>query len=36
VGKSEGNKPHGRPRLISEDNIKIELTETERKDSDWI
>jgi hypothetical protein len=35
-GESEGNIPLGRPRRISEDNIKIELTETEWKFSDWI
>ena len=36
MGKSERNRPLGRPRFISEDNIKIELTERERKISDWI
>ena len=36
MGKSEGNRPIGRPRRISEDNIKMKLTVTERKVSDWI
>jgi hypothetical protein len=36
VGKSERNGPLGKPRLINDDNIKIELTETEGKISDSI
>jgi hypothetical protein len=31
VEKSEGNRPLGRPRRTNEDNIKIELAETEWK-----
>jgi hypothetical protein len=36
VGKPEGSKPLGRPRLGCVDNIKIDLRETESDDMDWI
>jgi hypothetical protein len=36
VGKSEGNKPLGRPRLGREDNIKMDLREIGRGAIDWI
>jgi hypothetical protein len=32
VGKPEGKEPLGRPRRISEDNIKIDLQES----MDWL
>jgi hypothetical protein len=36
VGKSEGKRPLGRPRLIWEDNIKIDFQEVGFGDMDWI
>ena len=36
VGKSEGKKPLGRPRLRWEDNIKMDLQEVVFGDMDWI
>jgi hypothetical protein len=36
VGKPEGRKPLGKPRLRWEDNIKIDLREVEWGSTDWI
>jgi hypothetical protein len=36
VGKTEGKKPLGRPRRRLEDNIKMDLRETELEVADWI
>jgi hypothetical protein len=36
VGKPEGNRPLGRPRLRWVDNIKIDLRETGWDGVDWI
>jgi hypothetical protein len=36
VGKSEGKRPNGRPRLRREDNIKMDLQEVECEGMDWI
>jgi hypothetical protein len=36
VGKPEGKRPLGRPRLRWVDNIKIDLRETEWDCVDWI
>ena len=36
VGKPEGNRPFGRPRHRSEDNIKIDLQEVRCGGIDWI
>ena len=36
VGKSEGKRPLGRPRLSWKDNIKMELQEVGCEDMDWI
>ena len=36
VWNSEGKRPHGRPRLRWEDNIKIELQEVGCGGMDWI
>jgi len=36
VGKSEGNRPLGRPRHRWEDNIKMDLQEVGCGDMDWI
>ena len=36
VRKPEGKKPFGRPRLIWEDNIKMDLQEVECGIMDWI
>ena len=36
VGKPEGKRPRGRPRLRWEDNIKMDLQEVECRDMDWI
>jgi hypothetical protein len=36
VGKPEGKRPLGRPRLRREDNIKMELQETGFGATDWI
>jgi hypothetical protein len=36
VGKPEGKKPLGRPRLKWEDNIKMDLQEVECVGMDWI
>ena len=38
VGKPEGKRPLGRPRLRREDNIKMDLQEVGRGDGgkDWI
>jgi len=36
VGKPEGKRPLGRPRLRWEDNIKIDLQEVGGGDMDWI
>jgi hypothetical protein len=36
VGKPEGKRPLGRPRLGWEDNIKIDLREIGWADMDWI
>jgi hypothetical protein len=35
VGKPEGNKPRGRSRRRSQNNIKKDLVETERECLDW-
>jgi len=36
VGKPEGKRPLGRPRLRWEDNIKMDLQEVGYGDMDWI
>ena len=36
VGKPEGKRPLGRPRLRREDNIKMDLQEVECGGMDWI
>jgi len=36
VGKPDGKRPHGRPRLRWEDNIKVDLQEVGCGDVDWI
>jgi hypothetical protein len=36
VGKPEGKKPPGRPRRMSVDNIKIDLSEIRWGGMDWI
>ena len=36
VGKSEGKRPLGRPRLRWEDNIKTDFQEVGYGDMDWI
>jgi hypothetical protein len=36
VGKPDGKRPQGRPRLKWVDNIKIHLVDIERCDVDWI
>jgi len=36
VGKPEGKKPLGRPRLRWENNIKMPLQEVGRGDMEWI
>ena len=36
VGKPEGKRPLGRPRLRWEDNIKMDLQEVEYRGMDWI
>jgi hypothetical protein len=36
VGRTEGRRPLGRPRLRCEDNIKMDLREIEFGDVDWI
>jgi hypothetical protein len=36
VGKSEGNRPPGRPRNRGEDNIKMDLQEVGCGGMDWI
>jgi hypothetical protein len=36
VGKSEGKRPLGRPRLRWEDNIKMDLQEVGRSRGDWM
>ena len=36
VGKLEGMRPLGRPKLRSVDNIKVDLKEVRRKGMDWI
>jgi hypothetical protein len=36
VGKSEGKRSRGRPRLIWEDNIRMNLQELEFGGTDWI
>jgi hypothetical protein len=36
VGKPEGNRPLGRPRLRWEDNIKIDIQEVGCGGVDWI
>jgi hypothetical protein len=36
VGRSEGRRPLGRPRLRWEDNIKIDLQEMGFGGMDWI
>jgi len=36
VGKREGKRPHGRPRLRWEDNIKMYPKEMGWKGVDWI
>jgi hypothetical protein len=36
VGKPEGKRPLGRPRLIWEDNIKMDLQDVGKKGMDWI
>jgi hypothetical protein len=36
VGRPEGNRPLGRPRRRWEDNIKMDLRETEIDEADWI
>jgi hypothetical protein len=34
--KPQNGRPHGRPRLKWEDNIKRRLEETGREEADWI
>ena len=36
MGKPEGNRPLGRPRLRWKDNIKMDLQEVERGCMEWI
>jgi hypothetical protein len=36
MGKPDGKRPLGRPRLIWEDNIKTDLQEVGRGAMDWI
>jgi hypothetical protein len=36
MGKSEGNRPLGRPMRRREDNIKMDLQEVGCGDMDWI
>jgi hypothetical protein len=36
VRKSEGKRPLGRHRRSWEDNIRMDLRETEWKDEDWM
>jgi hypothetical protein len=36
VGKPEGKRPLGRPRLRWKDNIKIDLQEVRRDGGDWM
>jgi hypothetical protein len=36
VGKPEGKRPLGRPRRRCVDNIKVDLSEIEWDDMDWI
>jgi hypothetical protein len=36
VGKPEGKKPLARPRRRREDNIRMDMRETEWKSVDWI
>jgi hypothetical protein len=36
VGRTEGKRPLGRPRRRWEDNIKIDLRETEIDGANWI
>ena len=36
MGKSEGNRPIGRPRCSWEDNTKIHLQDVGSADVDWI
>ena len=36
VGKPEGKSPLGRPRLIWEDNINMELQEVGWRGVDWV
>ena len=36
VGKPEGKRPLGRPRLRSEDNIKMDLQEVGGGHGDWM
>jgi len=36
VGKSEGKRPLGRPRLRWEDNIKVDVQVVGREGMDWI
>ena len=36
VGKTEGNRSFGRPRLRWQDNIKMDLQEVGWRDMDWI
>jgi hypothetical protein len=36
VGKQEGKRPLGKPRLEGEDNVKMELKETKCCGVDWI
>ena len=36
VGKPEGKRPLGRPRLRWEDNIKMDIQDVGCEDMDWI
>jgi hypothetical protein len=36
MGKTEGNRPVGRPRLKWEDNIKMDIREIRLGGMDWI
>jgi hypothetical protein len=36
VGRPEGKRPLGRPRRRWEDNIKMDLRETEIDEANWI